>query len=360
MKKIAIILEDMRIGGPQKQLIYFLQESINKKTNHKYLIIAPKNSKNKFSKFFNLKKIEIIELNMQYLSVYSLINYVKSFFIDFNALSSCIKNIEKIYIAGGSSSLKSLLISVILKKKIYFHIHDIKSNFIIKFVLLVLSRFIKKIFFASKFSKDYYSFLSAKPKKIILRSSVNTSEFKLRKKRKKDFVVGIIANINPDKNLELLIKIIDNIDDKNIKFELIGSLFSSQKKYFIKNLSKINKLKHKLKWTKNIIHPQKNMKKFDILISTSNQESLPLSIIEALSMSIPVISTNVGDVSYVLKKNKCGFIVNPEISEYIDIIKMLKLNKKKLLKYSSNARKNILNNFNIKDYHKKMEKELFL
>ena len=31
MKKIAIILEDMRIGGPQKQLIYFLQESIKKK-----------------------------------------------------------------------------------------------------------------------------------------------------------------------------------------------------------------------------------------------------------------------------------------------------------------------------------------
>ena len=44
------------------------------------------------------------------------------------------------------------------------------------------------------------------------------------------------------------------------------------------------------------------MKTFDILISTSNSESLPLSIIEALSMSKPVISTNVGDVSYVLNK----------------------------------------------------------
>ena len=360
MKKIAIILEDMRIGGPQKQLIYFLQQTIKKKTNHRYLIIAPKNSKNEFSKFFDLKKIEIIELDIQYLSAYSIVNYIKSFFLDFNVLSNCFRNIEKIYIAGGSSNLKSLLVSAILKKKIYFHIHDTKSNFFIKFTLLVLSRFIKKIFFASKFSKDYYSFLNAKPKKIVLRSSVNTSEFKIRKKRKKDFKVGIIANINPDKNLELLIEIIDNINDKDIKFELIGNLFSSQKKYFIKNLSKINKLQHKLKWKKNIFHPKKDMKNFDILISTSYQESLPLSIIEALSMSIPVISTNVGDVAYVLKKNKCGFIVNPEISEYIDIIKMLKLNKKKLLKYSSNARKNILNNFDIKDYHKKMEKELFL
>ena len=50
------------------------------------------------------------------------------------------------------------------------------------------------------------------------------------------------------------------------------------------------------------------MKNFDLLISTSHRESLPLSIIEALSMSIPVVSTNVGDVSYVLNKHKCGFI----------------------------------------------------
>ena len=26
MEKIAIIIEDMRMGGPQKQLLYFLQE----------------------------------------------------------------------------------------------------------------------------------------------------------------------------------------------------------------------------------------------------------------------------------------------------------------------------------------------
>ena len=63
------------------------------------------------------------------------------------------------------------------------------------------------------------------------------------------------------------------------------------------------------------------MKNFDLLISTSHRESLPLSIIEALSMSIPVVSTNVGDVSYVLNKNKCGFIVNPETDEFINIIK---------------------------------------
>ena len=48
MNKIAIIIEDMRLGGPQKQLIYFLKQVIKNKTNNKYLIIAPRNSKKKF------------------------------------------------------------------------------------------------------------------------------------------------------------------------------------------------------------------------------------------------------------------------------------------------------------------------
>ena len=360
MNKIAIILEDMRLGGPQKQLIYFLQESIKTKTSNKYLLIVPKNSKKKLSKFLDLNKIQIKELNIQYLSAYSIVNYIKFFFKDFFQLKNCLKKIKKVYIAGGTSNLKSLLISIFLKKNIYFHIHDIKSNFIIKSVLFILSKFIKKIFFASKCSEKYYYFLSKKPEKIILRSSINPDYFKRKKRKKNFFNIGIVANINPDKNIELLIKIIENINDKNIKFKLIGNLFVSQKKYFKENLSTINKIIHKLKWHKNIDHPKEIMKSFDILLCTSNYESLPLSIIEALSMSIPVISTDVGDISYVLNKKKCGFIVDPKVDEFTNVIHLLKNDRNKMLKLSNNAKKNVYKNFNIKNYKKKLEKEIFI
>ena len=61
--------------GASKQLIYFLKQVIKNKTNNKYLIIVPRNSKKKFLNCLNLKKIEIKELNIQYLSIYSLLNY---------------------------------------------------------------------------------------------------------------------------------------------------------------------------------------------------------------------------------------------------------------------------------------------
>ena len=76
-------------------------------------------------------------------------------------------------------------------------------------------------------------------------------------------------------------------------------------------------------------------------------------------MSIPVISTNVGDVSYVLNKIKCGFIVEPNCKNFIEKIKILYSNRNKLKNLSINAKKNILKNFNIKNYKRSLENELF-
>ena len=358
MKKIAIILEDMRIGGPQKQLSYFLKELLKTKNKNNYTLFVPKNSKTILSLFFNIKKIKIIESNIQYLSFFNLFNYIFYFFKDFYTIKNNLSTIETIYIAGGTSNLKTLLIGIILRKKIYFHIHDTRSNIFMRLTIFILSKFIKKIFFASLASKQYYNFLSKNPKKVILRSSVDTEYFKKIREKRKLFNIGLIANINPDKNLELFLKILEKINDKKIKFYLIGKVFDSQKKYYKERLKKINFYKQKVIWYQNVNNPKKIMNKFDVLLCTSNYESLPLSIIEALSMSIPVISSNVGDVPYVLNKLKCGYIIKKDAKKFIKIIKILKKDKKKLHRLSKNARSNIINNFNIKDYKKKLEKEL--
>ena len=359
MSKLAIILEDIRLGGPQKQIIYFLQECTKSNTSDRYLVITPKHSKKKLSKFLNLNKIKIKELDIQYLSRYSFNKYIKYFYKDFKQIKDSLRNIQKVYIAGGTSSLKSLIFSIILKKQIYFHIHDTRSNLILRITLFFLSFFIKKIFFASKSSQDYYSFLSNNPNKIILRSSINPDYFKNFAKKKNVFNIGIISNINPDKNIELFIDIAKNINDKKIKFILVGKLFSSQINYFRNKLNLLNEIKNKIKWHRNIDDPKKIIKSFDLYICTSKNESLPLSILEALSMSIPVISTNVGDVAYVLNKIKCGFIVKPNYKNFVKTIKILYSNRNKLKKLSKNAEKNVFKNFNIKNYKTLLEDELF-
>ena len=101
------------------------------------------------------------------------------------------------------------------------------------------------------------------------------------------------------------------------------------------------------------------MKKFDILVCTSKFESLPLSVIESISMSIPILSTDVGDIKKIVcsKKNKCGIILNGfNEDKFLKKIYLLTKDKKKLSKYSNNARKVAISKFSIKDYTRKFEK----
>lgn len=358
VNKTAIVIEDMRIGGPQKQLIYLLQEIEKDNTNFNYTIILPRNTSKKILTFLKFNRFIFEELEIQYLSRYNLFNYIKFFIKDLRQLKVKLKNIDKVYIAGGTSNLKSIIISIILKKEIYLHIHDVRSNIIIKFAIFIVSKFIKKVFFASESSKQYYSFINKKVGRVVLRSSIDPSYYKGNIVKKGFFTIGVVANINPDKNFELLIDIIKNIEDKNIRFKIIGKLFGSQKKYFEDKLSNFREVIHKIEWINDINDTKEIMKSFDILLCTSSNESLPLSIIEALSMSIPVISTNVGDIAYVLSQKKCGIIVKPFANHFIKAIYNLKNNQELINIYSKNARDNVIENFNIKNYKKKLEKEI--
>ena len=352
-------MEDFRLGGPQKQLIYFLRELIDKKKSSKYQLILPIGSKKVISKFLNIKKIKVEEVDINYLSKNNILRYFLFFIKDFLILKKKIYNYKKIYLPGGTSNLKSLLISCLLKKKIFFHIHDTRLNILSKFTIFCLRSKISQVFFASNKSMEYYKNIFKRQKKIIVNSSIDPKIFKSPiKNRKTKMNIGIVANVNPDKNLELLIEIIKKIKNNKFKFILIGKLWESQINYYKKNLNSFNEIKNKLTWYKKLDKPEKIMKKFHILLCTSKFESLPLSIIESLSLSVPVISSDVGDVGRILnyKNFKCGYIVkNNDPNEFIKIMFEYLNYKKKYKQHCLNARKIVSKKFSIVNYAKKME-----
>ena len=81
------------------------------------------------------------------------------------------------------------------------------------------------------------------------------------------------------------------------------------------------KLKIKLNGIKMLMILKKLSNLLTYIFVLQKTNLYPLSILEALSMSIPVVGTNVGDVAYVLNKIKCGFIVRPN---YKILLKQLK------------------------------------
>jgi len=81
------------------------------------------------------------------------------------------------------------------------------------------------------------------------------------------------------------------------------------------------------------------LNKTDIFVLPTINDSLPLSIIEAMHSGTAVISTNCGGIPELIKHNKTGIIVEPGNSEQLaHALKFLIINKETRNKMSSNAK----------------------
>ena len=83
---------------------------------------------------------------------------------------------------------------------------------------------------------------------------------------------------------------------------------------------------------------------FDIFINTTHFDNTPVSIIEAMALGLPIISTNVGGIPYLLENGINALLVDDNDAEgFINAIKTCLKNPEKTLKMTENARKMVEN-----------------
>ena len=83
-------------------------------------------------------------------------------------------------------------------------------------------------------------------------------------------------------------------------------------------------------------------KDYDIFINTTNIDNTPISVIEAMALGLPVISTNVGGLPYLLKNNIDGILIKPNsVSEMVKGIHKLISNKEFSKKMTLQARNKV-------------------
>ena len=81
-------------------------------------------------------------------------------------------------------------------------------------------------------------------------------------------------------------------------------------------------------------------KDYNLFINTANVDNMPVSVIEAMALGFPVVSTNVGGIPFFIEQNKNGIMVQPNnIDAMTDAIMALWRDKEKLKDISQNARK---------------------
>lgn len=87
---------------------------------------------------------------------------------------------------------------------------------------------------------------------------------------------------------------------------------------------------------------------YNIFINTTNFDNMPVSVIEAMALGLPVISTNVGGLPYLIQHERTGVLVAPNTVEpFVNFISLFYSNSGYASQIAVNAR-NYVEGFNWK------------
>ncbi|HRG59320.1 MAG TPA: glycosyltransferase [Bacteroidia bacterium] len=190
-----------------------------------------------------------------------------------------------------------------------------------------------QIHFISDLGKQYfnqnYQFKIPNHKQFVSRLGIQ-NQMPLKNFTPKDVLKIIsVSYIYPLKRVDLILEAIAQIDDFSIEWHHIGAYYENHTQNIKQKAKEL--LKHKpninVVWLGDYSIPQvydyyeKN--EFDLFVSASSSEGIPVSMMECMSFGIPVLSTNVGGVKEIVEDKINGFMVNanPNSIEISDTIK---------------------------------------
>ena len=170
------------------------------------------------------------------------------------------------------------------------------------------------------------------------------SRFKPQKRTESDkFVVLNVGRLEKEKGTYVILEIAEIL--KDINFEIVGD---GSERNQVEKIIEEKKLSN-VKLNGYIPYEKMNECYYsaDVFLLPSFTEGIPITMLEAMSTELPVIVSDVGDISEILGDENGGFVVKPgDVSEIVSKIKSLKNNRALRLSIGEKGRKNVISRFN--------------
>jgi len=364
------IINSLEKGGAETSL-YRLCKFSNKKFNNIVITLKKQGYYNSRLQQMGIH-VKNFEFDKSYLPFFEFIKLLKYIYkINPNSINGWMYH---------SIFITCILFFFFRKKKIFWHIRHSSIKYkstklktiIIIYLEILFSYFVpNKIIYNSEVGKKIHEEkLRFKKNSLVIFNGFNSSEFFINNLIKDNYkknnnidndtiILGSIGRYRIQKNHEFLFKILNNLNNKKIKFIcfLIGGGLNM-------NNHKLNSLIHKYKLEKKIMYFDEvdNIEEFmniiDITLITSDfGEAFPNVLAESMLCGTPCITTNIGDVKNIIQNSGWITKVNDldDFTNNVLIALNLWKNKNKWNNLQNKCRENIKQRFSINKTLKSFE-----
>jgi len=356
MKKIFIVIGSLDIGGTEKQLLLKLL-SLNKKFN--FGLVAFLRKGDLYDNFIkNGIRVYDISNNSKF-TIFKIIKVLTKFILLLRKENPSIVNLylPHSYLIFGwltffFSNIKFLMTRRSLNnyQKKYPFIKILESKILHKRMKYILVN--SRAVYTQMMEEENIK----KEKLKLIYNSVEINDSKKEYIKHKRIRIIFLANLIPYKNHKLVIEACRELKKFNFQINIVGD---GDKNYTneLQNLILKYNVEDKFKFYGKCKDLKKILNESDIGILSSNEEGFSNSILEYMAKKLPVIATDVGGNSEVVKHGYNGYIVKK--GDYKNFAKFLKklildadLRKKlgsagfKTVKENFEVSKNIINYYN--------------
>ncbi len=361
--RVANIIEEGKLGGPQVRIA---NVACALKSRVETTVVLPLENSERFRakleecdipyKIFNLSRItKEVRVALRYLffSWYEVLQLVRYFRKE---------NFDLIHVSGGSWQYKGVIAGKLAGRKVVWHLNDTSMPWFFRKIFFMLSGLVDAYIFASERSRKYYESMIRTSRPIfVIPAPVDTDYFLPGVRDEREiaaydgwegkFVVGTVANVNPIKGVDILIRVASKINliTKNVVFVVAGEIYQRQQDHY-------ERLKHlcdelgvtNVEFIGAVNDIRSLLDHFDIYLCTSYAESSPISVWEAMSMGKAIVSSNVGDVPVYVRNGESGKIAEVgDVDVLADKVMALIQDESRRIRYGEKAREIAVNNLHI-------------
>lgn len=360
-KKILVINNSSKISGAELSLLSLLDAL----RDHYIFIVAIPNEGDFYRELTSLRyKVHCFKM-LRFSKKKNILSKFKYFL---NLLHTSFKisfyvrknKIDLIYLNSNQSAVYSILIKLLTKGKIVWHVRDKVNN---KLITKVLAHSATAIICVSKYIYDQLP--AYKEKKHLVYNGIDTDLWRPHISQKNSnsgkLLVGNVGQLIPWKNHNDLLNVIELVilEIENVHFLIIGDDLFNQNPQYVCQIKESIANKNINEYV-SLIGNQKDILNYinqiDILIHCAANEPFGRVVVEAMALQKPVVAYNTGGIKELVVDNRTGFLA--PYNDYATLAKKLIIllkNENLRNEFGLQGRQEVEKKFTVNNYTNKIQ-----